>query len=1243
MNKLFLRMHMIYRTQHCSLSAWIRGTLAIATLITLGVGSSSAQTLSQVPLANRSLPVKPNLVLDMDASGSMGWACIYKPHVQTLLLAAGSTAGLLNPGCLGGTDLREISPDNNALAYDPRKRYKPRFNNAGIRLPDSVVPATYPAGGGSINVYFLNPATLTSAIASPTTVTTAQLTTVGNYNLLKITNAGFCWANVATAAGTCTTITALNPLGTKSTDRSDCAGAVCTLAEEKLNHLHWATYHFDRLSASKVGVGAAFSRQPDSFRLSWMTIQDAAPVNTIADYGLPATRTSFYTWLNGLTSGASTPLKTSLDNVGQYYQTTPNTGPWGNKPWDATSAEGSSAQLSCRRSYAILTTDGLWNDTTDPASVNGRNTDSINGPVITHADGGTYQYKPRVATDPRSVGKSDNFAAAGGSNATLADVAMHYWVNDLRPGTTGLVNNTASKAELKEPFWQNMTTFTVSVGAPSGMTSAAITAAKNGTGNWSTPAANTVTALDDLIHAAHNGGGDFLAVTDADSFAKKLSDALAKITAVKDSQAGVSSSSGALIAGSRKYVPNFTSGQWWGNLSAVVLDASGGPKTGSALADQSAGWSVVRTDSSGSPVVPNVSTIPTPFTSRNIYVWKDVASKAVKFDWANVGATGVGGLRSSTPATDKRTQLASTVTEDMVRYLAGDRANEEGNTGTDAFRSRLAVMGDITNSTPLYVKYLGDPGYNKLGLPGYAEYLKSKKERTKGLLFAGANDGMLHAFDIDNGAELWAYVPRAILGKLHRLANPAYTHEYYVDGPSVEADAYLSEGWRNLVLGSVGAGGRAVFAVNVNTTNPTSGLNGSSVRWEINDSATDFAELGSIITPIQTGMLQDGRWVAVFGNGYESNSCRSSLFVVKLEDGSLIKKIDAETASGTTSLCAGTTKNGLGGVRLMFNSDNKIIGAYAGDLQGNVWKFNAPGTGITNWALGNGGKPLFTAKNAAGGVQAITAPPAVVVRTDQPKYNPSYMVVVGTGKLHEIEDQANKTTQSAYGLWDRYGFTSTLDDSIASRTSLVPVNTTFTKALTVATDILSTSAGTSNLYTTTPSKNADWTMDRGWVLDYSIKAGQRTITPIEKAGRIVRIDTMIPKDPAPSCSDAAGEAFNYLVEPLTGGCKSQTTLDTNGDGVIDKNDSTACVFSTTSDGSDTVLNVSAAVIAANDGTGTENPGGTGGSSSAKPTSDLRMVENTNGKKLIRVDEIEPPPIAGAAKVTQRAWRQIFMR
>lgn len=1215
----------------CFSSVQVRLLLAGLFMAMFTVGVSYAQTLSKIPLVNYSAPVKPNVVLDMDASGSMAWKCIYKPHVQKLLFDAGDTHGLLSPGCLETTDLRQMSPDNNALAYDPRKRYKPGFDNTGVRLADSVLPATYPASTAPINIYFLNAATLPLALASPATVTPAQLAAVGSYSLLKITNTGFCWANVATAAATCTTPVAANPLGTKAPDRSDCAGAVCTLAEEKRNHLHWATYHSDRLGASKVGVGTAFSRQPDTFRLSWMTIQNAAPVSVIADYGLPATRNAFYTWLNGLTATGGTPLKTSLDKVGKYYETTANTGPWGNKPWDATSPVGSSAQLSCRRSYAILTTDGLWNDATDPASVNGINTDSTDGPVLTHADGGTYQYKSGLQTNPRSVGKSDITTGSGGSNATLADVAMHYWVNDLRAGTTGLANNTAPKTELKEPFWQNMTTFTVSVGAAGSMSATELAKAKAGTGNWSTPAADTVTALDDLIHAAHNGGGDFLAVTDADTFAKKLGDALAKITAVKDSQAGVGASSGSLVAGTRKYVSNFVTGQWWGNLSAIVLDSKGAVAT-----DQTGSWSVVRVDSAGSPVVPNISTIPTPYTSRNIYAWKNAANKAVKFDWTNMSTTGPGGMMASTGASDK---LSSTiVTEDMVKYLAGDRTNEDGNsTGTGAFRARKAVMGDIVNSTPLFVKYKGASGYDKLGLAGYSAYLAAKQARAKGAIFAGANDGMLHAFDSANGAELWAYVPRAILGKLHKLADPAYSHEYYVDGPTVEADAYLDSAWQNLVLGSVGAGGRAVYAVNVNTADPTSGLDGNSVRWEINDSMTDFAELGSVLAPIQTGVLQDGRWVAVFGNGYDSASCRSSLFVVRLDTGALVRKIDAEASNATGSLCATAGKNGLGGVRLMFDGNNRIIGAYAGDLLGNLWKFNSTlGTGITTLSLGNVGKPLYTAKTAGGLVQPITAMPSVVVRTDQADFNPSYMVVVGTGKLHETEDQANKTTQSAYGLWDKYGFTSAVDGSISDRTNLVAVNTSAATSLTVTTDIVTTSKGTRTLYNATPSRTVNWATDRGWVLDYSISAGQRTLTPIQSSGKIMKIDTVVPKSPAASCTAAFGEAFNYLIEPLTGACKSQQTLDTNGDGVIgDSGDRTDCIYSTIADGVDVVLKNSPLDVGGGSGGGGSSPGNT------TTTSETKTAEGSDD--YIKFEDDRRTTTTGSGKVTHRAWRQIFMR
>jgi type IV pilus assembly protein PilY1 len=1187
------------------------------------------------PLLNRSLPVKPNLVFNIDASGSMAYDCIYMPHVLRAYAVANPNATNIpgaNTGCTYASpdnnepntiastaDLRHASPDNNTLIYDPRKRYDAGFDNNGVRLTPPAVPATFVR----LDTYFLNPG------INPANLTAAQQSTFNvnlvNYRLISVLTGGFCLNRVA---GACTAalLTQTNPFGVKATSRTDCGASVCTLAEEKRNITNWRTYHNTRMNTAKVGVGTAFSQQTDTFRLTWMTIQDAAPVATIADYGFVSgtnsTKKSFYAWLNGLTPANGTPLRVALDNVGKYYKTTPNNGPWGNRPWQSTSTDYATPQLSCRRSYAILTTDGLWNDATPPTSVNGLDRDGVALPAIIGSSpkgSVTYTFTPGDKTEQRSIGKSDRASGAAGYTSTLADVAFYYWANDLRTDAAMPNNVPMNDNDKYDPFWQNMTTFTVSFGAGGSMTSAQVASAKLGGTDWSKVTANTPSTVDDLIHAAHNGGGDFLEVSDANTFAAKLKEAMAKITARKDSQAGVAASGPTLVAGSKKYVTGFVSGQWWGNISSVALTTLGGTIT-------SAGnWQVVSTDATGNPVVPNVSTIPS-YDSRTIVAWKDSTNKAVSFTWANVNVSG--GLKASGTTTNSDIKLIDSMTQGMFNYLRGDRTDENGS-GASLYRSRRAVLGDIAGSTPLLIRNVRDPGYSGLGLPGYVEYLKKKKDRTEGVVLVGANDGMLHAFRESDGVELWAYIPQIVLGKLHQLADINYTHQFFVDGPITEADAYFgtTEGWRNLAVAPLGLGGKAVYAVQLDSANPAASLDTSSVRWEINANATAFSELGHVLAPIQTGVMNDGRWVGIFGNGYQSASCRSSLFIVNLNDGSLIKKIDAETATGATSLCAGTSKNGLGGARLVFNADKKIIGAYAGDLQGNVWKFNLEGNASSNWIVGNAGKPLFTAKTSANVVQPITATPEVIKRIDIPLFNPSYMVVVGTGKLHENEDQSSTGQQAIYGLWDKKGFTSTTDESITGTANLVAAVTAApTVSRTVAADITTTSAGLTTFYTSVPSRTIDWTVDRGWYLNMTIETGQKVLSPAEQIGQVIRVDSVVPSNPAPSCDQSKARAYSYFIEPLSGACKKQTTFDTNADGIIDDNDATACVMTLPADGVDAIFKVP-------------------GLWKQKPQDVIVSLQGVNRFETSRVDTC---PTCGASPggtpvtVKSRIWRQIFM-
>ena len=96
-------------------------------------------------------------------------------------------------------------------------------------------------------------------------------------------------------------------------------------------------------------------------------------------------------------------------------------------------------------------------------------------------------------------------------------------------------------------------------------------------------------------------------------------------------------------------------------------------------------------------------------------------------------------------------------------------------------------------------------------------------------MIVGANDGMLHGYDADTGVEAFAYVPRAVLSepdsdsdtlfKLAWLADPAYTHRFYVDGSPWIGDAYWGGAWRTVVVGATGAGGKGGFALDA--SNPT--------------------------------------------------------------------------------------------------------------------------------------------------------------------------------------------------------------------------------------------------------------------------------------------------------------------------------------------------------------------------------------------------------------------------------------
>ena len=318
--------------------------------------------------------------------------------------------------------------------------------------------------------------------------------------------------------------------------------------------------------------------------------------------------------------------------------------------------------------------------------------------------------------------------------------------------------------------------------------------------------------------------------------------------------------------------------------------------------------------------------------------------------------------------------VVGTVTDGQKRlnWLRGDKTNEVRNSGI--FRNRTTtVLGDIINSDPIF-SYTESYGYTSLpvtaaGQSTYAAFVSGKSSRPP-MVYDGANDGMLHAFRADtgnasSGKELFAYVPAAVYGNLSSLTEPAYLHKYFVDGSASIGDAYLASNWKTVLLGGLGKGGKAIYALDISTPDA---FTNSQVLWEYSGSTasaidgsgvTDANGMGLTYSQPQIARLNNGKWAAIFGNGYNSTSERAFLYIVDLSDGTLIKKIATNTAAS----------NGLSTPRLYDNNNDKIIDfVYAGDLQGNLWKFDlsASGSGASaRWGLGNGGNPLFIARNSS--------------------------------------------------------------------------------------------------------------------------------------------------------------------------------------------------------------------------------------------------------------------------------------
>jgi len=364
---------------------------------------------------------------------------------------------------------------------------------------------------------------------------------------------------------------------------------------------------------------------------------------------------------------------------------------------------------------------------------------------------------------------------------------------------------------------------------------------------------------------------------------------------------------------------------------------------------------------------------------RKIFSWSKAEGSSsgnrIRFLWEEMNDVQKAHLQSGGSS-----QLA----QSRVNWLRGDRSNEG-----ELLRKREFILGDIVNSSPvisgkkslLYQRLAGEAGSS------YREYEAPK------LLFVGANDGKLHAFNPEGLTEVFAYVPNAIYPKLAAVTHPGYgtpnqPHQYLVDGPLYVGDVYKNGSWRTILVGTFGAGARGFYALDVTSgTEPT-------VLFEL--TPEDYPQLGYMLGQPQIVPLADGSWVIVAGNGYHyDNAINSQLVVVNLANNA-VSFID--TGAG----------RGLSEPALMPDFSGFVQYAYAGDREGNLWKFDL---------AANSAVLLFAAKDGNNNAQPITSMPTLGLN---PLKDDAVMVYFGTGKYFDVGDNAPSANpvQSFYAIVD---------------------------------------------------------------------------------------------------------------------------------------------------------------------------------------------------------------------------------
>jgi type IV pilus assembly protein PilY1 len=612
------------------------------------------------------------------------------------------------------------------------------------------------------------------------------------------------------------------------------------------------------------------------------------------------------------------------------------------------------------------------------------------------------------------------------STNSLADIALDYYtsmaggVQKMRPDLA------LGKVPLQDQSVVNadrnpnlhMNTYAITLGVK-GLLWPANTNPFGASIAWPTPPSiDTQQTIDDLWHATINGRGQMYTANNSIELAARIAEGLNDMNWATGGQAAVALRSSNLAAGDYVYQPTYNAKGWAGDLVATAID-----KATSNISTTPAWQASTRLSANG-------------WSNRVIATFD--GTKGVAFTATNVGAS-----------LNPNGEYGSN--DGLVDYLRGNRAGE----GT-TYRTRTSLLGAVLNAQPLVAS-------------------------ADNVIYAATGEGMLHAFDMSTGDELWAYAPAAVLSGMGASSQRTWSFRSLLDGtPSI-----TQLGTTKLLVAGRGVAGNGYFALDV--TSPR-GMNvdtlAGKVKWEFPIQQGVTTAGLAVGKPLVAKTRSQGN-VVLLTQGYNgSNDGTGRVYMLDAMTGVL-----KHTFSAAGGLATGDP--GLAHISGLTESDGTVAFAYGGDERGNLWKFDLNSLTVTR---------IAQLKDASNLPQPVTSAPELM------RVNGNIVVLVGTGRLLGLADMGSTQLQSFYAIKDSGPELTNARSSLAVRTLSAEIS------------------GRRNLGGSTAM---DWSTGRGWYFD--LPAGQQSNTnPLIVFGAVVFSANQI------SVSTCSGASYFYVADVRTG-------------------------------------------------------------------------------------------------------------